>query len=632
MRVIGTAGHVDHGKSTLIQALTGTHPDRLKEEQEREMTIDLGFAWWHLPDGEEIGVVDVPGHRDFIENMLAGVGGIDAALFVVAADEGVMPQTREHLAILDILKIKSGVVCLTKIDMVDDDEWLDLVEEELRQEFTGTVLDGAPIVRVSAKTGENLEQLHLTLQEVLSKNPHRPDLGRPRLPIDRVFTIAGFGTVVTGTLVDGHFSVGDEVAILPGEQRGRIRGLQTHQRKENRAVSGSRTAINISGVDLDDVKRGQVVAFPDTFTETRRMDVAFDLLPESSFPLEHNTEVKLFIGAAEMIARVRVIGAEILSPGDSGWLQLEMPEPVVAARGDRYILRRPSPGETIGGGVVLDPNPRWRHKRFAEDVIARLAALAKGSPEEVLLQALITLGTATFGEVQKAANLEDVGALEALESLLENGQVVPLDGDLTGIKSKTRLAARLHWEQAVIDFMTILGEYHRKFPLRLGVPTEEIRSRMKVEPRLFGAILRQLGEEQRVMVQGSMAWLPDHQVNFTPAQQQKVDALLARFASKPFSPPTIKDSIAEIGEDLYQTLVAMGTLLPVSHEVVFRTADYQQAVADVKLLADQHGTFTLAQARDHWETTRRYVQDLLEYLDREGITLRVGDGRKLRAK
>ena len=477
MRVIGTAGHVDHGKSTLIQALTGTHPDRLKEEQEREMTIDLGFAWWHLPDGEEIGVVDVPGHRDFIENMLAGVGGIDAALFVVAADEGVMPQTREHLAILDILKIKSGVVALTKIDMVKDPEWLDLVEEELRQEFSGTVLEGAPIVRVSARTGENLEQLHLTLQEVLSQNPHRPDLGRPRLPIDRVFTIAGFGTVVTGTLVDGHFSVGDEVVILPGDQHGRIRGLQTHQRKEDRAVPGSRTAVNISGVDLDEVRRGQVVAFPKTFTTTRRMDVAFDLLPDSAFPLEHNTEVKLFIGSAEVIARVRLIGAETLAPGESGWLQLETPEPVVAARGDRYILRRPSPGETIGGGVVLDPNPRRRHKRFSEAVQARLKALAQGSPEEILMQALIALGTGTFGEVQQAANMEDTAAQAAVESLLASGQIIPLDGDGKALISKTRLAARPYWEQTAAKFLAILKEYHHKYPLRLGMPTEEVKSR-----------------------------------------------------------------------------------------------------------------------------------------------------------
>ena len=459
MRVIGTAGHVDHGKSTLIQALTGTHPDRLKEEQEREMTIDLGFAWWLLPDGEEVGVVDVPGHRDFIENMLAGIGGIDAALFVVAADEGVMPQTREHLAILNILQIPTGVVALTKIDMIQDEEWLALVEEELRQELRGTVLEDAPIVPVSARTGANLDQLQLSLQEVLSLNPHRPDLGRPRLPIDRVFTIAGFGTVVTGTLVEGHFSVGDEVVILPGGLRGRVRGLQTHQRKEDRALPGSRTAINISGVDLEELQRGQVVAHPGTFEETRRMDVAFQLLADSAFPLEHNTEVKLFIGAAEMIARVRLIGSEVLAPGDRGWLQLEMPRPVVAARGDRYILRRPSPGETIGGGVVLDPAPRRRYKRFSPSVLKRLQALEQGSPEEVLMQALITLGAAPFGEVQKAANMEAAQAESSAEILRSSGQMVVLQEVETALKAKTWVAARPYWEQAIDQIHTILTKY-----------------------------------------------------------------------------------------------------------------------------------------------------------------------------
>jgi len=630
MRVIGTAGHVDHGKSTLIQALTGTHPDRLKEEQEREMTIDLGFAWWFLPDGEEVGVVDVPGHRDFIENMLAGVGGIDAALFVVAADEGVMPQTREHLAILDILQIQTGVVALTKIDMVADEEWLDLVEEELIQVFEGTVLEDAPIVRVSAKTGKNIEALQIALQEVLSHSPHRPDLGRPRLPIDRVFTIAGFGTVVTGTLVDGHLSVGDEVVVLPGRRKGRVRGLQTHMRKEDRALPGSRTAVNISGMDLQDVQRGQVVAHPDTFGETRRMDVEFGLLADVSRPLEHNTEVKLFIGSAEMIARVRLIGVEKLLPGEAGWLQLELVQPVVAARGDRYILRRPSPGETLGGGVVLDPQPKRRYKRFSASVLDRLKALSKGSPEEVLLQALITLGAAPFEQLKKAANLESAVLDQAVEGLLASRQMVVLDGDPQQLHPKTWVAARADWEQGKLKYVEILSEFHKKNPLRLGMPTEEIKSRIKMTPRLLSAVADHLSAQGEVVVEGALARLPDHQVEFVPQDQTKVDTLIERFSRAPFSPPTIKECVQEVGEDLYQALVALGILVPVSAEVVFRAGDLDQAVADVKGLVAQHDSFTLAQARDHWGTTRRYVQDLLEYLDRQGITVRIGDGRKLK--
>ncbi|MRR52612.1 MAG: selenocysteine-specific translation elongation factor, partial [Rhodocyclaceae bacterium] len=291
MHVIGTAGHVDHGKSTLVAALTGTHPDRLKEEQEREMTIDLGFAWLTLPDGEPVGIVDVPGHRDFIENMLAGVGGIDAALFVIAADEGVMPQTREHLAILDLLQVQNGVVALTKVDLAPDADWLDLVEEDVRQALRGTVLEQAPIVRVSARAHSGLDELRQALADCLAHTQPRPDLGRPRLPIDRVFSIAGFGTVVTGTLQDGRFKVGDEIEVLPAGKRGRIRGLQTHKQKEDVAVPGSRTAVNISGVDLDEVQRGDVMAHTGKYRPTQRIDVYFRLLKDAAGPLAHSAEV-----------------------------------------------------------------------------------------------------------------------------------------------------------------------------------------------------------------------------------------------------------------------------------------------------------------------------------------------------
>src|SRR4030067_3038376 len=278
MHVIGTAGHVDHGKSTLVQILTGTHPDRLKEEREREMTIDLGFAWLTLPTGEEVGIVDVPGHRDFIENMLAGIGGIDAALFVIAADEGIMPQTKEHLAILDILQVQGGVIALTKVDLMSDLEWLDLVEDDIPSVLLNTVLEKAPIVRVSSRTHQGIAELLKSLSDCLIDRPPRPDLGRPRLPVDRVFTMPGFGTVITGTLSDGSLHTGDEVEILPAGLPTRIRGLQTHKRKQDTAVPGSRTAVNITGIDVDRVKRGDVIIFPGSYQTSQRIDVRFRLL------------------------------------------------------------------------------------------------------------------------------------------------------------------------------------------------------------------------------------------------------------------------------------------------------------------------------------------------------------------
>ncbi len=345
-----------------------------------------------LPDGEQVGIVDVPGHRDFIENMLAGVGGIDATLFVVAADEGVMPQTREHLAILDILQVPAGVIVLTKADLIDDPEWFDLVESDVRQAVRGTVLQDAPLVRVSARTGKGISELKQTLAGVLANRPPRPDLGRPRLPVDRIFTIAGFGTVVTGTLLDGQLRVGDEVEILPQKLRGRIRGLQTHKRKEDTSVPGSRTAVNITGIEVERIGRGNVVAHPGKYQPSQRLDVHFRLLSDASVALRHSSAVKFFVGAAEVQARVRLLGTEELKPGEEGWLQLELEEPVLAVRGDRYILRRPSPGETLGGGVVVDAQPARRHKRFNPIEIARLESIRQGSPAEVLFQASLAAG------------------------------------------------------------------------------------------------------------------------------------------------------------------------------------------------------------------------------------------------
>ncbi|MEM7118702.1 MAG: selenocysteine-specific translation elongation factor, partial [Chloroflexota bacterium] len=370
MFVIGTAGHVDHGKSTLVEALTGIDPDRLNEEKEREMTIDLGFAWLQLGD-EEVGVVDVPGHRDFIENMLAGVGGIDLALFVVAADEGAMPQTREHLAILDLLEVNSGIVALTKVDLIDDPDWLELVMLDLEETFAGTVLENAPIMPVSAKTGDGLAELRILLTEKLSTAVPRPDNGRPRLPVDRVFTVAGFGTIVTGTLLDGRFRLGDSVELQPTEKNGRIRGLQTHRTKLDVARPGSRVAINVTGLSKDEVQRGNVVTLPKMVRGTVLFDASYRHLAAADAPLKHNMEVKLFVGAAEVVARTRVLGAKQIDPGEEGWLQLALSESAAIVRGDRFILRRPSPGATLGGGKVLDPYPGRRHRRFRPDVIAR---------------------------------------------------------------------------------------------------------------------------------------------------------------------------------------------------------------------------------------------------------------------
>jgi selenocysteine-specific elongation factor len=642
MHVIGTAGHVDHGKSTLVEALTGTHPDRLKEEREREMTIDLGFAWLTLPGGEEIGIVDVPGHRDFIENMLAGVGGIDAALFAIAADEGVMPQTREHLAILDLLQIPAGVVALTKVDLVDDPAWLDLVEDDVRGALAGTVLGSAPIVRVSSRTKTGLDGLLQALEACLSDRPSRPDLGRPRLPIDRVFTIAGFGTVVTGTLSDGRLQVGDEVQLLPSGLRGRVRGLQTHKQKEDTAWPGSRTAVNISGVDVSQVKRGELVTHPGDYTSTRRLDVHFRLLWDASGPVEHNVEVKFFVGAAEVLARLRLLGSETLQPGQEGWLQLELAEPVVAVRGDRYILRRPSPGETIGGGVVVDPNPKGRHKRFSEDLLKRLEALSQGTPAEILFQALTALGAASLQEVVARSTLPEGAALPALSELLASGQLIliePRGVDPRAAISSPALpqspdlvASKPYWQQLTGHAVEEVEAFHRSTPLRRGMPREELKSRLGLSTRLFNAALHRLISDEVLEEAGIYVFRPGHTIHFDIQQQKKVDALLEKFSASPYAPPTVKDCTNQVGEDIFTALVDLGLLVLVPPDIVFGRQDYEYMLAEVRNLIEMQGKVTAAEVRDHFNTSRRYVLALLEHLDATGVTVREGDARRLKGR
>jgi len=631
MHVIGTAGHVDHGKSTLVQALTGTHPDRLKEEREREMTIDLGFAWLTLPSGDEVGIVDVPGHRDFIENMLAGIGGIDAALFVIAADEGMMPQTNEHLAILDLLQVQAGVVALTKIDLINDPDWLDLVEEDIRSALKHTVLESAPIVRVSSRTHQGIPELLNCLSDCLANYPPRPDLGRPRLPVDRVFTMPGFGTVVTGTLSDGSLHTGDEVEILPSGLHSRIRGLQTHRRKEEIAIPGSRTAVNISGINVDQVKRGDVITYPGSYKSSRRIDVRFCLLPNISQPLKHDTLVKFFLGAAEIQSRVRLLGSEELLPAEEGWLQLELDEPVVAIRGDRYILRRPSPGETMGGGTVVDPHPKGRHKRFSAQELANLDTLARGTPAEILFQSLLALGVAPLHDVISRSNLDPSIATQSMQELLSMGEIIALEKvEQVSISSMSMVTSKAYLNQLKHQMLQEVDDYHKNYPLRRGMPREELKSRLKLSTRLFNPALRKMLSENVLEETGALVRRVGYTIRFNSQQQHCVDGLLARFKASPFSPPTAKECLTEVGEDLYNAMVEVGLLIPIPPDVVFRRQDYDLMLSEIIDLLKKKQTITAAELRDHFNTSRRYVLALLEYLDAQGITVREGDTRRLK--
>lgn len=628
MRVVGTAGHVDHGKSSLVQAITGINPDRLAEEQRRQMTIDLGFAWLTFPDGESVGIVDVPGHRDFIENMLAGVGGIDAVIFVVAADEGVMPQTREHLAILDLLNVQRGIIALTKIDSVND-EWLGLVEEDVSKLVSGYSLGESPIVRVSAKTGEGLEELVLMLQRTLQETPLRRDRGTPRLPIDRIFTIAGFGTVVTGTLIDGTFAVGDTVEIHPGGSKGRIRGLQTHKEKLEHATQGSRVAVNISGIEVDEVARGEVVIKPGTYKTTRMIDVYFRSLADADHVLRHNEEVKLYLGAAQRIAKVRLLGRVMIKPGEDGLLQLLLSDPVVATRGDRFILRRPSPSSTLGGGVVADAHPKRRHRLKDQDVIGQLEAFLQGTPATVLQRTLERIGPAPLSKGLKEAGLSEDEAEEAIRELINNGELISFnDSDLSAYSSE--LVVDKHtWLKMAERIRKTLGDYHQANQLRIGMPVEELRSKMGMETKLADFLLEHAAKEGHVVIVPGYVYLRDHRVQLDDNEQIMVDQLLMKFDSDPYAPPSIKATMQEIGEDLVQFLLESGSLVQVSEDVIFKADAYEEMVDKVKRVLREKRSITIAEVRDIFKTSRKYALALMEHLDAIKLTVREGDERRL---
>jgi selenocysteine-specific elongation factor len=594
------------------------------------MTIELGFGWMTLPNGEEVGIVDVPGHRDFIENMLSGIAGIDAVLLVIAADEGVMPQTKEHLAILDLLQIPAGLIVLTKTDLASDPTWLDLVSTDIRAAVSDTVLRDAPILRVSAKNKTGLESLVSSLQSLLATKPTRPNLSRPRLPIDRVFTMSGFGAVVTGTLSDGSFTVGDEVEILPSGLKGRIRGLQTHKRKEDVANAGSRTAMNISGIDSESIRRGDVVVHVNQYQPTRRLDARVRLLKDASASLKHNDEVKFFVGASETIGTMRLLDVEELTPNHEAWIQLELREPVVAVRGDRYILRRPSPGETLGGGAIVDHQPKGRHKRFDDGVLKSLESLAQGSPSDVLLEATIAVGVAPIKDVVTRSRLEVSSAEAALAELLLSTSIVLLEEGAPTSSSDLLIASQPNWQTLRDRAMQIVNEFHANFPLRRGVPREELKSKLKLSARVFNAIINKLIADCSLTDRSACIALSGHEIEFDGVDQAKVQKMMRAFEQNPFSLPSVKECKAEVGEEVFNALIELGKLKTVSEDVVFRKSDYDSVKLQIQKTIEDRGQITLAEVRDLFGTSRKYAQALLEHFDATGFTIRDGDFRKLR--
>jgi selenocysteine-specific elongation factor len=609
--VVGTAGHIDHGKSTLIQALTGIDPDRLAEEKRRGMTIDLGFAHLALPSGRVVGIVDVPGHARFIRNMLAGVHGLDAVLLVVAADEGVMPQTVEHLEIVHLLDISRGLVVLTKTDLVEPD-WLELVTAEVAQRLEGTSLAGAELVPVSALTGQGLDALCEKLDRLLEAGTDRPDLRRPRLPIDRVFTMAGFGTVVTGTLVDGSLKVGEELEALPGGRRVRIRGLQQHNRKVDVATPGSRVAANLVGVEKEDLRRGHVLVRPGMMTDSRRIDAEVAVLAGAVRPLRHGASLMLHSGTAEVAARAIVLDSDQIEPGGRGWVQLYLEEPIAAAAGDRFVLRLPSPAATIAGGRFADVNPR-RHPRHDATVPASLERRMAG---EVLQEELSKYPRGITEAALLKATLAPASDLSGVLGRRAGGWIFAPD-------AWTAIAARA---------AALLAGYHRAHPLRTGMPREELKSRLGLAPAAFAVALGELAGDGLVAERGGDVALPAHQVELAPVGEGPAPRLVELLGRTPFAPPSLPEAMRETGAgpEVLRALLKNGELVRLSDDVAFTREAYQAALAMVRQIVVDEGGVTVARLRDAMAASRRPVLALLEHLDAERVTRREGDFRTLR--
>jgi len=608
--VIGTAGHIDHGKSTLITALTGIDPDRLAEEKRRGMTIDLGFAHLRLPSGLEVGIVDVPGHARFIRNMLAGTHGLDAVMLVIAADEGVMPQTREHLEIIDLLDVRRGVVVLSKVDLVDAD-WLALVRCEVVQALEGTSLEAAPIVPFSAVSGEGKAELLAALDALLAAAPSRPDVGRPRLPIDRAFSMSGFGTVVTGTLVDGSLTLGEELQVVPGDRTVRVRGLQQHNRKVETAAPGSRVAANLTGVEKDELARGDVLARPKTLDSTRRVDATVRVLASASQPLRHGTELLLHTGTAEVGCRVIVIDSDEIATGAEGWVQLYLDRPIAAAEHDRFILRIPSPSATIAGGTFVDVTPR-RHARHDPAVRESLERRAAG---EVLQE-----------ELRKYPRGVTVAAL-LKATLAPEADVAGLNARRIGDWLYDAGAWRAITERATRD----LDAYHVAHPLRPGMAREELRSRLGVPPGSFPSVMQGLLQDGVAAELDGAVALPGHRVEVHAADGTAA-ALVQLLGKQPFAPPSLTEAVQQTGatSEVVRALAQRGEIVRLSDDVAFTKEAFDAAVAMVREIISSTGSITVGQLRDRMGASRRPVLALLEHLDAQHVTRRVGDARVLR--
>ncbi|HHW57882.1 MAG TPA: selenocysteine-specific translation elongation factor [Clostridia bacterium] len=616
--IIGTAGHIDHGKTTLIKALTGKDTDRLKEEKLRGITTDLGFAYFDLPSGIRAGIIDVPGHERFIKNMLAGAHGVDIVMLVIAADEGIMPQTKEHMDILSYLNIKGGVIVLTKCDLVEKD-WIKMVEEDVREVLKETFLRDAPIIPVSSVTGEGLEALVKKLNELAQTVEERSAEGIVRLPIDRVFSIAGFGTIVTGTLISGSIKVGDGIVIYPRMIKSKVRNLQVHERNVECALAGQRTAINLANVKVEDIKRGDVIAPAGVIIPSMMVDVKLSLLKEAK-PLINRDRIRFYTGASEIIGRVILLDRDGLEGGQSCYAQIQLEDYVCVLRGDKFVIRTYSPMMTIGGGVILVPNPA-KHKRFDEKVIRELKNIEELGDifivEKVVYDSLLPLSIAEIERKASILNVKNISVRDLINLEIEGEEYFYHRKRYSDICAKTR---------------EILVDFRQKYPLKEGISKEELKSKLfgDTKSKLCDYIFRLMESDGLIKIKNQIIALKDFEVVLSKEQEKLKEEIIRLYNASKFEPPKVAElkGYSEL-LPMLEYLTNTGELVKIDDEIYLSKENFMEAQKILIEYLKQHGEISLAIYRDLLKTSRKYAMAILEYFDSIKLTKRIEDVRIL---
>jgi selenocysteine-specific elongation factor len=630
--ILGTAGHIDHGKTALVKALTGVDTDRLKEEKERGITIELGFTFLDLPSGIRLGIIDVPGHEKFVKHMVAGVWGIDLVALIIAADEGVMPQTKEHLDICKLLRVKKGLIVLTKIDLVEP-ELLELVREEVIDIAKDTFLKDAPVLAVSSMTGEGIPQLISALDHLSKEIKERSSDGLFRLPIDRVFIMKGFGTVVTGTMVAGKISLGETVEILPSGFEGKVRNLQVYNRPVEEATAGERAAVNLQGIETSAIERGDVLVHPKTLTPTRVLDVYLDYLPIAPRPLKHRTQQRFHIGTNSTTASIFLLDREELAPGEEGFAQLRLERPVVALPQDCFVIRGSGAIQTLGGGVVLDTHP-VKHRRFSRPVIDDLILLRDGSGEQAIGQQILRSEMAgiSFGDLLSRVAMSPNEIQTVLRKMIEKRDILLVDPE------KLKVIEIGQYQRLKEITLNQLREFHQRFPMRTGLAKEELRTKlpMEVDVKLFQILINELIRSKEVGLERDKLWLAGHQISSVDEKGlvKRVEEAILKGGLQPPSSKELSEEWPEEEEAIlavFEHLVHEGVLVKIKSGMYFHRIHFENLKGELIHYLKSHKEISTSQFKELTGASRKYAIPLIEYFDQTKLTLRVGEKRVLRS-